>query len=356
MILRWHTLEPDYLPERLPHRWEVDDIRLVLQLMRQHGMRADIVVRGGKGTGKTQAVQLALRAEPVEHFWVKSRATARATMEELCRLLRVEFRSGARVEKLWQAVRDRIPERACIIIDGADRFLIRGYDSEKYALLRCLTSREDLSLVLITRGNLSHVLRRAEERGCYLRELPERIELRGYTPEEIKDILVWRAELALEDGEAAISGVAELMAERIFARGGDMSYGIALLRESLAQALAEGRTEINEKHVERAEKRLARRELEILEELTPTHRLLLHAAFSSKTTGEAYRKYSTLAERAGITAREEKWLRQAFSDLEAMNLVELRRKVPNARRRTIAIPLWVPESIKSHLAREFAEF
>ncbi len=325
------VLQPEHLPEELPHREaQKKDIALALRGA-MHGMRPEnVIIVGRPGTGKTVTVRVIFkelgeasnRVVPIYiNCWEFS--TRHAVLGKIATALgEILPRRGIAADEIFERIAEVMRKEkkvAVVALDEIDRLFATRQGEEKvlYDLLRA-GENYGVNFGIVGITNSEDFMVKVE--GRIRSSLAQReVEFRQYTPQQLKDILGERARLAFQHG-ALSEEVVPLCAAYGAKNGGDARLAIAMLWKAGKIAEKEGaeKVKVSSKHCKAAfasaetavrNERLAglgeteRRILEILRERGEVH------------SGELY---SLLAKEFDVTDRT---VRNYIDRLESLELI-----------------------------------
>ncbi|HTT15967.1 MAG TPA: AAA family ATPase [Thermoplasmata archaeon] len=263
ILLHEETLEPSYVPARLPRR--DPELSLLGRRFREaltKGLPFHLLLTGGIGSGKTALVRrLAfdlehagrLGAWPVRPTYVNCwrRASDRTVMLDLLRSVGTSlpdrgYSLSEMLDVFEQGLR-RTPAHHLILLDEASA-LVRQGTKLAYLLSR---GREvglgSISLVLIASEDLLPYLD-AASRSSF--GVTHRLALAPYDRAALTDILAARAQLALRPGSASPELLDQIA--RVAAPNGDARFALEVLTNAARLAEDDGVSELTPEHVRRA--------------------------------------------------------------------------------------------------------
>ncbi|MDP2666975.1 MAG: AAA family ATPase [Candidatus Diapherotrites archaeon] len=256
-----HVLDPQHLPDALPHReTQVNALVFALKPLADGGKAAHVFVWGPPGTGKTvtlsfvmgQLKEFSSRVKPI-YFNCFGYNSRQAVLAELTRQVeRPVPARGMSTNELHAKVLEGLkfaPFIPVLVFDEFDQLLANDGNELLYDLLRIPEHNiPGIPIILISNDPSIPARLDARVRSSFAHE---KIEFAPYSPIQLKDILRERAEKALVPGALPIE-MAGLIAAHAAKRGGDCRVAIETLRKAARRAERANACVIDEGHVRAA--------------------------------------------------------------------------------------------------------
>jgi cell division control protein 6 len=364
-------LRPSYIPEKLLHRDEqIDQIASILVSALRGDQPSNIMVFGKTGTGKTATAKylgkeikkaaddLPEPLKDVRYIYINCEVvdTQYGVLQNIGNHFIENFDerippTGWSTERvyniLWEMI-DKTPKVVVVVLDEIDRFVYKSGDDTLYHLTKI---NDDLKKAKISIIGISNDLKFTELLDPRVRSRlsDEKIVFPPYDADQLKDILVQRAEMAFEKGVIG-EGVIGLCAAVEANEHGDARRALDLLRVAAEIAERNSETEINENHVIKAKNKIeldcvieAVRTLPLQSKLVLLGILLGEENGNPKQmTGDVYSAYKELAKKSGTSLLTQRRVADLISELDMMGLVSARVKSFGRGGRTREILVSVP--------------
>jgi cell division control protein 6 len=248
------ALDAEWLPKNLPYREaQHHQIAHMISPLLQGRNGRNCIISGSPGIGKTAAVKLVLK-ELEEHpdvnapdvhvlyvnCWQKN--STYKIFVDFCEQLGYKFTQNKNTEDLFKIILNIVNKSAVVFaFDEVDKV------SDVDFLYDILTEVFKKTIIMITNHPewYNHVDERVRSR-----LLPEKIDFKKYSKEEILGILKHRVDFAFVQG-AWDQDAMSLIADRAF-QSGDVRVGLHLLRESGFAAEDSLSKKISDAHVKKA--------------------------------------------------------------------------------------------------------
>jgi cell division control protein 6 len=247
------ALNPDFLPEVLPHREDevkgiADNIKVLF-----HGRNpSNLFVSGPPSMGKTVSIQyvfnqLGEASDDIIPIYINcwENTTTHAVFVEMAKQMSIPFPSkGVSTEVISQTIFSKLSKKtgAVICFDEMDKSEDLGY---LYTIVENVGKKSCIILVTNNRKAILNIDPRVRSRLCL-----EEMEFKEYSQDEMMDILQERAKVAFVPGVIS-QKVVESVAETAFERG-DLRVGIFLLMRAGRVAEEEASRKVMLSHVKKA--------------------------------------------------------------------------------------------------------
>lgn len=323
-------LDPDYIPEVLPHREA--EITAIFDMMKPllEGRRpSNLFVYGGPGIGKTAVAKLVLReideagAHPIYlNCWYHR--TEAALLSEILRQMSVPFpRKGRGVDELITEFLERVEgQQIMVVLDEVDLL-------ENTEILYEL-SRASPTIGVMLISNDRYATKQLDGRVRSSLAL-EPIEFKPYTVDELTDILGERARLARLEAQNLAIRVAARFA---YKNQSDVRYGLSLLLRAGRAAEQIGDV-LTPETVKKFDVKQSPKKVNRKAEIDPKHKQILESL--RKLGGEALSKqlYQQYREDGGDVA--ERTFRKYVRQLIDWKFIESEEVAGRGRRRKLRL-------------------
>ena len=268
------ALNPEYLPELLPHReHQVERIANNLTPASRGRKPQNMFIFGIPGIGKTAVAKFVFRkfeefSDRVKTIYINTwdYNTSHAILTKLVIELGffVQRRGTSKDEVLERLIEALKKSNKSIIIclDEIDQ-LIKNDEKTLYDLLR-LNQYVDNPIGLVMISNYHDIFINVEPRIKSSLDV-EDIEFKRYSLQEMKDILMERCRHAFRPGTLE-EGVILLCANHAIQRGGDVRLGLECLRKAARISENENSDKITVKHVKEVMKDVKQVKLKTMKE------------------------------------------------------------------------------------------
>lgn len=337
------TLSFDFVPGALLHRdRQMQRLQSLFRPLRDASIPSTAFLRGSVGTGKTHLSRrfvgdfvksAAETGRGVEHVIVNCRQRMGEDAVLLAVLRKFDDRFPDRgfsmTEKL-NTLRGQLEKRKVhliVILDEIDALLKKSGPQLVYTFTRWSEEggRSTVSLILVSqRGEALETLDEAS-RSTFRRG--NEVEFPRYTPDEVRDIARYRADLAFHPGTVS-QDIVDLVADAAAEEGNARRVVEILLLAGLA-ADDEGSSEIEAEHVRTAtghvhpsfaEERLAH--LDVARKLVLLAIARKAQRKAALTTGEAEDAYGVICEEYGERKRGHTQFWKYINELDALGLID----------------------------------
>lgn len=337
-------LRHDYIPEYLPHREEqIARLGLILAPTLKGSRCSNVFIYGKPGTGKTAVTRYVLKHllkksvelnNPLKIALINCRTigTDYRVLTSLCDTVGVKVPfTGLSKGEVFERFKNGLKSLGAILVimlDEVDVLIKKYSDDLLYRLTRINEEAEYGKLVIIGVSNDLQFKEYLDPRvlSCLSEE---EIVFRPYTADELYDILLDRAKLALNEGaytEAALRLCAALAASE----HGDARRALDLLRVSAEIAERRGADRVLEVHVREARMKIEEDSvLEVLRTLPLHPKLVLASIFlvkrsglrSRMMTGGIYEVYTELCSEVGLDPLTQRRISGLIGELDALGVI-----------------------------------
>ncbi len=358
------ALRHDYIPNYLPHREE--EIRLLGQILAPSlkGMLcSNVLIYGKTGTGKTAVTKFVINHLAKKAMEIKSPLKVSFVN---CRLVGTEYRV---LSALCSSIDVKVPFTGLALGEVFDRFK-SALDSKMIVLVVALDEidalikeRGDTLLYELTRINetlnqskvsilgISNDLRFKDMLDPRVLSTlsEEEIVFKPYNAEELQDILRQRAKIAFKE-EVSVDAAIKLCSAIAAAEHGDARRALDLLRVAAELAERDGKNEISEEYVYKAQRRIEHDHIiETLRSLPMHSKIVLLSLFllsKSKAkglmTGDIYNVYCELYEEMGVNPLTQRRVSGLINELDIIGLVNSRvvslGRYGRSKKTTLGVP------------------
>lgn len=255
-------LYPEFVPERLPHRdKEIDALVFAFNPVLKRKKPQNIFLAGPTGCGKTAVSKFVLKE--LEEFTDRAKSiyincfeynSRHSVLSKITNFLGSPTpRRGVATDEIFSLFLDALKKSdfiPIIILDEVDQ-LILAEDGSKllYDLLRINESHKAIIGIALISNNVELTLKLDSRIRSSLTE--EQLLFEGYSPQQLKDILLARSQYAFVSGvvDDEIIGVAAAHASKI---GGDARVAIESLLKAGREAERENSSKVLLKHLKKA--------------------------------------------------------------------------------------------------------
>jgi len=360
-------LRPSYIPENLPHRdHEIDSLASILVTALRGDRPSNVLIFGKTGTGKTAVVKFlgkeikksSEEMEDIRYIYINCEVvdTNYGILANIGNRFISDWEdqipfTGWPTEKVYNMLKEKIDGEArvaVIILDEIDKLVYKSGDDVLYHLSKI---NDDLERAKVSIIGISNDLKFTEFLDARVKSRlgEEKLVFPPYKAEQLRDILMQRAELAFRDGVVDPS-VISLCAALAAQEHGDARRALELLRVAGELAERNKETKVTETYVYKAKNKI---ELDCIAEVirtlpTQSKLLLLGIILNEEggrekmTTGDVYDTYKELCKKTAISILTQRRITDLISELDMLGIIQARVISKGRYGRTREITLSVP--------------
>ncbi len=288
------ALDLEWIPKILPYReMQQRHIAACIKPLIEERNGKNLFVYGIPGIGKTVATKHVLRdldneTDKVIPFYINcwQKNTSFKVFVELCNQLEYRFTQNKKTEEIFDILEKKINQKSAVFVfDEVDK-------AEELDFLYTLLERiYKKTIVLIT--NYPSWLEQLDAR-IASRLLPELLEFKEYTKDEVRNILKQRVSFAFAENRCEL-GAFNLIVEKTAERK-DVRCGLYMLREAALAAEEQNSKKILAEHAQSAIQKLDAFTIKKPDVLDDDAKLILEIIKKSQAEtkiGELYKAYQT---------------------------------------------------------------
>ncbi len=360
-------LRPSYIPENLPHRdYQIDQLASILATALRGDRPSNVLIFGKTGTGKTAVVKYLGKEikkytnneNEIHYIYINCEVvdTQYGILANIGNRFISDWENqipftGWPTEKVYNMLKERIDSEAkvsVIILDEIDKLVYKSGDDVLYHLSKI---NDDLIRAKVSIIGISNDLKFTEFLDPRIKSRlgEEKMVFPPYNAEQLRDILMQRAELAFREGVVETS-VISLCAALAAQEHGDARRALELLR--VAGELAERNHEgnVTEDYVYKAKNKI---ELDCVSEVIRTlptqSKLLLFGMILNQeggrtklNTGDVFSTYKELCKKVDMSILTQRRITDLISELDMLGIIHARVISKGRYGRTREITLSVP--------------
>ncbi len=360
-------LRPSYIPENLPHRdYQIDQLASILVTALRGDRPSNVLIFGKTGTGKTAVVK----------FIGKEITNSSKEMGKIryiyinCEIVDTQYGilanignrfikkweeqipfTGWPTERVYNILKEKVDEKArvvVIILDEIDKLVYKSGDDVLYHLSKI---NDDLERAKVSIIGISNDLKFTEFLDPRIKSRlgEEKMVFPPYNAEQLRDILMQRAELAFRK-DIVEPSVIPLCAAIAAQEHGDARRALELLRVAGELAERNKAKKVSEAYVYKAKNKI---ELDCIAEVIRTlptqSKLLLFGMIlndeggrGKMTTGDVYSIYKELCRKTDMSLLTQRRITDLISELDMLGIIHARVISKGRYGRTREIELSVP--------------
>lgn len=376
LFKRRNVLDSSFVPENLPHRTEqIKQLGYILASVLRGAKPSNILCFGKTGTGKTAVSKYVLKklgekapdhGLRIEFAYLNCNTvdTNYRVFADLCNTLGIEVPfTGLATDEVFSRFKRGLDQRDSLFIVVLDEidFLIKKSGNETLYDLTRINS--DLTRAKVSLIGISNDLKFKE----YLdpRVLSslseEELVFRPYEAPEITDILIERADIALQK-EVLTEGVINMIAAIAAQEHGDARRAIDLLRVCAEIAEREGAEKINQNHVKKAQGAIERNTItEVISTLPLQSKMVILSIYllensignsDTVSTGYVYEEYARLCREKGMDSLTQRRVGDLINELDALGIISARVVSRGRHGRTKEIRFSIPISLVDSILKD----
>ena len=312
------ALDPNFTP-RGPIEFRENENKYIATcikplLQRRNGK--NLIIYGQPGIGKTLACmkvkeELEETTDEVSVFYINlwKKNTSHKIILELCEQIDYKFTQNKSSEELLHIIEQKINQNSAIfILDEADK-------AESLELLYQLIEEIYRKTIILITNNKNWIYKLDSRLKSRL--MPDSLEFRPYSQQEIKQILKSRVQLAFHPGAVSEDLVDEITKKASMT--GDIRTALFLLRESTLIAESESLKKISKNHVKKAIEKLSDFKRPIELDKDEKEILSIVNQNNDKTTAEIFDIYKTKTK----SDKSKRTFLRKINNLEKANMIKL---------------------------------
>ena len=377
LIKNRNILQTTYIPDQLPHREnEINNIVEIITPSLYKNKPSNILIMGKTGTGKTAVINYIgkelKKEDPAEENCSYVYVNCEIVDNPYGILFNISNQvikdqnnkipfTGWSLDRVYDTIINYIDKENkvfIIVLDEIDRILQKNGDDIFYFLttMNEILKQSKISIVGVTNDTKFTEFLTPKIKS---RLGEEKIIFPPYNPEQLKNILKKRAELAFEPGvmeDAVIPYCAAISAQD----SGDVRKALDLLRVSAEIAERHGDTSITEAHVDSARNKIELDAVvEVIKTLPVQSKIVLMSIInnhedknSAVITGDVYSLYKDICGILNFSPLKEKRVADLISELDMLGIIHARVKSFGRNGRTREIDLNINKDIIDFIMKD----